>query len=52
MTHVIRIRDSTFEELIRHSKWSDTMDTIISGILRQVRLTANDSRPKGEDDKQ
>ena len=35
MTKVIRVRDSTFEELIRRGKWSDTMDAIVIKLLKK-----------------
>jgi hypothetical protein len=34
MTKVIRVKDSTFEELIKRGKWSDTMDAIVSKLLK------------------
>jgi hypothetical protein len=34
MTKVIRVKEETFEELIKRAKWSDTMDVIISRLLR------------------
>ena len=36
MTKVIRVKEETFEQLIRQGKWSDTMDTIVSGLLKKV----------------
>ena len=36
MTKVIRIKEETFEELIRQGKWSDTMDTIVSTLLKKI----------------
>ena len=35
MTEVIRVKDSTFEELIKRGKWSDTMDAIVSKLLKE-----------------
>ena len=34
MSKLIRVKDNTFEELIKRAKWSDTMDMIISRLLR------------------
>jgi hypothetical protein len=34
VTKVIRVTEETFEELIKRGKWSDTMDIIISRLLR------------------
>jgi hypothetical protein len=48
MTHVIRVRDGTFEELTRRGKWQDTMDNIISRVLKQ---TAH-HRTLGREDRQ
>ena len=36
MTKVIRIKEETFEELVRQGKWSDTMDTIVSTLLKKI----------------
>lgn len=33
MKHVIRVTDSTFEELIKQANWSDTMNDVISRLL-------------------
>jgi uncharacterized protein YehS (DUF1456 family) len=35
MTKVIRVKDSTFEELIKRGKLSDTMDAIVSKLLKE-----------------
>jgi hypothetical protein len=35
MTKVIRVKDSTFEELIKRGKWSETMDAIVSKLLKE-----------------
>ena len=50
MTHVIRVKDETFEELTRRGRWSDTMDKIISQILRQTAISKDRSN-KGEHQK-
>jgi hypothetical protein len=34
VTKVIRVKEQTFKELIERGKWSDTMDMIISRLLR------------------
>lgn len=36
MTKVIRVKEDTFEKLIRQGKWSDTMDTIVSTLLKKT----------------
>jgi hypothetical protein len=36
MTKVLRVKDETFDELVKHGTWSDTMDMIISRVLRQT----------------
>ena len=36
VTKVIRVGNKTFDELTKHGKWSDTMDTIVSRILKRV----------------
>jgi hypothetical protein len=48
MTRVIRIKEETFEELAKYGKWSDTMDMIISRILKQnvPAFTSSDSSLK------
>jgi hypothetical protein len=33
MKRVIRVADSTFEELIKRADWSDTMNDVISRLL-------------------
>ena len=33
MKHVIRVADSTFEELIKRANWCDTMNDVISRLL-------------------
>ena len=44
MTHVIRVRDKTFDELVKLAKWSQTMDMIINDLLRKKRkLSDSDS---------
>jgi hypothetical protein len=43
MTHVIRIKDETFEELTRRGKWQDTMDNIISRVLKQAATSKKGS---------
>ena len=37
VTKVLRVKDGTFEELVKHGRWDDTMDTIVSRILEQVK---------------
>lgn len=34
MTKVIRVKDDTFEELMKRGKWCDTMDTIVLKLLK------------------
>jgi hypothetical protein len=36
VTKVIRVKDQTFDKLTEHGKWSDTMDTIVSRLLKYV----------------
>ena len=44
MTHVIRVRDKTFDELVKRAKWSQTMDMIINDLLSQKgKLSNSDS---------
>jgi len=35
MKHVIRVTDSTFEELAKQANWSDTMNDVISRLLEK-----------------
>jgi len=35
MDKLVRIRDSTYNELAKCGKWNDTMDSIIQGLLQQ-----------------
>lgn len=37
MSKVIRLEDSTYDELGRFGHWSDTMDSIIRRLLEQVQ---------------
>lgn len=44
MTHVIRVKDKTFDELVKCAKWSKTMDMIINDLLKEKRkLSDSDS---------
>lgn len=38
MTKVLRVKDETFEEIVKRGKWTETMDMIISRVLRQNGL--------------
>jgi len=35
MKHVIRVSDSTFKELTKRADWVDTMNDVISKLLKQ-----------------
>jgi predicted CopG family antitoxin len=35
MKHVIRVTDTTFEELTKRASWSDTMNDVISKLLEK-----------------
>jgi hypothetical protein len=37
MSKVIRLEDSTYDELGRFGHWSDTMDSIIRRLLEQAQ---------------
>jgi predicted CopG family antitoxin len=37
MVKLIRIQDSTYYELANYGKWSDTMDDIITRLLKSGR---------------
>lgn len=39
VTKVIRIKDGTFEKLIRTAKWSETMDQIIDKLIHEEYKT-------------
>jgi hypothetical protein len=40
MSKLIRIKDETFEELSKLGRWSDTMDVIISRLLKQRKTSS------------
>jgi hypothetical protein len=35
VSKLIRIKDATFEELVKDAKWTDTMDGVIKRLLHQ-----------------
>jgi hypothetical protein len=35
MSKLIRVKDSTFNELTKRAKWSETMDMIVSRLMRE-----------------
>ncbi len=37
MKHVIRVTDSTFEELTKQANWADTMNDVISRLLQRQK---------------
>lgn len=39
MTKLIRLKETTFKELVKYGKYSDTMDTIVSNLLKKVQVT-------------
>lgn len=36
MSKLIRLKETTFQELIKYGKYSDTMDTIVSTLLKKM----------------
>jgi hypothetical protein len=42
MSKLIRVKDHTFDELAKHAKWSDTMDMIISRLMRERPYRSGD----------
>jgi hypothetical protein len=35
MTKLIRVKDHTYDELVKKAKWSDTLDELIMKLLEQ-----------------
>ena len=46
MGKLVRIKDSTYNELAKRGKWSDTMDSIIQRLLYPQKNHGIDDTPK------
>jgi hypothetical protein len=44
MTKVIRVTESTYNDLVRDARYQDTIDSIIQGLLKHKKGVTHDNK--------